>query len=55
MLRADDPFRDPYNDSELRMAIGHKLMDRVADGMNGPSSASKLTVEGLVLDLKKEW
>ena len=49
MLRADDPFRDSYNDSELRMAIGHKLMDR----MERSSSASKLTGEGLVLELKR--
>ena len=27
MLRADDPFRNSYNDSELRIAIGHSLMD----------------------------
>jgi hypothetical protein len=26
VLRADDPFRDYANDSELRIAIGHKLM-----------------------------
>ncbi len=36
MLRADDPFHDSYNDSELRIAIGHKLMDFVADGVTDP-------------------
>ena len=53
MLRADDPFRDSYNDSELRIAIGHKLMDLVADGVTDPLRLRKLTVESLlVLDLK---
>ena len=33
VLRADDPFRDYANDSELRIAIGHKLMNLVADGV----------------------
>ena len=27
MLRADDSFRNSYNDSELRIAIGHSRMD----------------------------
>jgi hypothetical protein len=53
VLRADDPFRDSYNDSELRIAIGHKLMDLVADGVTDPLRLRKLTVESLlVLDLK---
>jgi hypothetical protein len=26
VLKADDPFRDSYDDRELRIAIGHKLM-----------------------------
>jgi hypothetical protein len=30
ILRADDPFRDYANDSELRIAIGHKLMELMA-------------------------
>jgi hypothetical protein len=47
MLRADDPFRDSYNDSELRIAIGHKLMDLVADGVTDPLRLRKLTVESL--------
>ena len=32
VIRADDPFRDYANDSELRIAIGHKLMELVANG-----------------------
>ena len=53
VLRAADPFRDSYNDSELRVAIGHKLMDLVADGVTDPLRLRKLTVESLlVLDLK---
>ena len=33
VLRADDPFRDYNHDSELRLAIGQKLMDLVANGV----------------------
>jgi hypothetical protein len=49
VLRADDPFRDSYNDSELRIAIGHKLMDLVADGVTDPLRLRKLTVESLLI------
>ena len=53
MLRADDRIRNSYNDSELRIAIGHKLMNLVADGVTDPLRLRKLTVESLlVLDLK---
>ena len=37
VLRADDPFRDCANDSELRLAIGRKLLNLVADGVIDPS------------------
>jgi hypothetical protein len=43
MLRADDPFRDYASDSELRIAIGKKLL---ADGVTDPRN---LTVQGLLL------
>ena len=36
VIRADDPFRDYANDSELRIAIGHKLMELVANGATDP-------------------
>jgi hypothetical protein len=36
VLRADDPFRDCANDSELRLAIGQKLLNLVADGVTDP-------------------
>jgi hypothetical protein len=49
VLRADDPFRDYDHDSELRLAIGHKLMDLVADGVTDPLRLRKLTVESLLL------
>ena len=49
LLRTDDPFRDYANDSELRIAIGHKLMDLVADGVTDPSRLRQLTVESLLL------
>ena len=34
-------------DSELRIAIGHKLMDLVADGVTDPIRLRKLTLESL--------
>ena len=48
VLRADNPFRDYANDSELRIAIGHKLMNLVADGVTDPSRLRDLTVKGLL-------
>ena len=47
MLRADDRIRDSYNDSELRIAIGHKLMTLWGDGVTDPLRLRKLTVESL--------
>jgi hypothetical protein len=47
VLRANDPFRDYANDSELRIAIGHKLLNLVADGVTDPSRLRHLTVESL--------
>ena len=47
VLRADDPFRNYANDSELRIAIGHTLMNLVSDGVNDPSRLRQLTVETL--------
>ena len=49
VLRANDPFRDYANDSELRIAIGHKLMNLVADGVTDPSRLRRLTVQSLLL------
>ena len=49
VLRADDPFRDYANDGELRIAIGHKLMNLVADGVTDPSRLRRLTLENLLL------
>jgi hypothetical protein len=49
ILRADDPFRDYANDSELRIAIGHKLVNLVADGVTDPSRLRHLTIESLLL------
>jgi hypothetical protein len=47
-LKADDPFRDYANDSELRLAIGQKLLNLVADGVTGPSRLRYLTVKSLL-------
>jgi hypothetical protein len=49
VLRADDPFRDYANDSELRLAIGQKLLNLVADGVTDPRRLRYLTLESLTL------
>ena len=49
MLRADDPFRDFANDTELRIAIGKKLLNLVAVGVTDPLRLRNLTVESLLL------
>ena len=49
MLRADDPFRDFASDTELRIAIGKKLLNLVADGVTDPLRLRNLTVESLLL------
>jgi len=49
MLRADDPFRDYTSDSELRIAIGTKLLELVADGVIDPLRLRNLTVKSLLL------
>jgi len=49
VLRADDPFRDYANDSELRIAIGHKLMELVANGETEPVRLGYLTLKSLPL------
>ena len=48
-VRADDPFRDYANDSELRLAIGQELLNLVADGVTDPSRIRYFTVENLLL------
>jgi hypothetical protein len=47
-LRADDPFRDYANDSELRLAIGQKLLNLVADGVTDPIRLRQMTVKTLL-------
>jgi len=49
MVRADDPFRDFASDTELRIAIGKKLLNLVADGVTDPLRLRNLTVESLLL------
>jgi hypothetical protein len=52
ILRADDPFRDYVNyvnDAELRIAIGHKLMELVANGETDPVRLGYLTLKSLPL------
>jgi hypothetical protein len=49
ILRADDPFRDYANDSKLRIAIGRKLMELVANGETEPIRLGYLTLKSLPL------
>jgi hypothetical protein len=49
MLRDDDPFRGHASDTELRKAIGKKLLNLVADGVTDPLRLRNLTVESLLL------
>ena len=49
VLRADDPFRDYVNDADLRIAIGHKLMELVANGVTDPVRLGYLTLKSLLL------
>jgi hypothetical protein len=48
VLRMDDPFRNYAADSELRIAIGHKLLNLVADGVTDSPRLRQLTIESLL-------
>jgi hypothetical protein len=48
-VRADDAFRDDAHDSELRLSIGQKLLNLVADGVTDPIRLRQLTAESLLL------
>ena len=48
VLKADDPFRDYAKDGELRIAVGRKLLNLVADGVTDPIRLRWLTVESLL-------
>jgi hypothetical protein len=41
------PIRDYASDSELRIAVGQKLLNLVADGVTDPIELRQLTVESL--------
>jgi hypothetical protein len=43
------PIRDYSNDSDLRIAVGQKLLNLVADGVTDPIRLRQLTVESLFL------
>ena len=49
VLRTDDPFRDYAKDSELRLTIGKKLMELVANGVTEPVRLGYLTLKSLPL------
>ena len=48
VLKADDPFRDYARDGELRIAVGQKLLNLVADGVTDPGRLRRLSVESLL-------
>jgi hypothetical protein len=47
--RADDRCRDYSSDTDLRISIGKKLLNLVADGVTDPHRLRDLTVESLLL------
>ena len=47
-VRADDPFRDYAHDCELRLVIGQKLLNLVADGVTDPIPLRWLTIKSLL-------
>jgi hypothetical protein len=49
VLKAGDPFRDYAKDGELRIAVGQKLLNLVADGVTDPVRLRQLTVQTLFL------
>ncbi len=49
VVRADDPFRNYAHDRDVRLAIGQKLLNLVADGVTDPIRLRQLTVESLFL------
>ena len=48
-VKADDPFRNYAHDRELRLVIGAKLLNLVAEGVIDPVRLRQLTVESLSL------
>ena len=48
VLKADDPFRDYAKDGELRIAVGQRLLNSVADGVTDPARLRQATVESLL-------
>ena len=46
---AHGPVHDYANDRELRIAVGQKLLNLVADGVTDPIRLRQLTIESLSL------
>jgi hypothetical protein len=49
VLRADAPLRSYITDSELRIAIGQKLLNLVAQGVTDPVRLRNLAVKSLLV------
>jgi hypothetical protein len=47
VVKADDPFGNYAHDRELRLVIGAKLLNLVADGVIDPIRLRQLSVESL--------
>jgi hypothetical protein len=60
VLKTDDPFRDYAKDGELRIVVGQKLLNLVADGVTEPGRLRQLTVESLLpghwrAEISRRW
>jgi hypothetical protein len=55
VVKADDAFRNYAHDRELRLVIGKKLLNLVADGVIDPIRLRQLTVESLCLPRWSKW
>jgi hypothetical protein len=60
VLKADDPLRDYAKDGELRIVVGQKLLNLVADGVTEPDRLRQLTVESLLpghwrAEISRRW
>lgn len=50
VLQARNPFRDFESDSELKTALGRKLMTLAADGVTDPVELREWALESLLPD-----
>ena len=46
VIKTDDPFRDYAKDGELRIVVGQKLLNLVADGVTDPGRLRQSLLPG---------